>query len=271
MIDSVVEAFKAFLLPGSLSFLLLLGTLATILIFTGGRWGRIGRRAMAALFALYWFLALPFVSSALVWALDHGYQPIQTGAEAEGSQAIVVLGGGAATYAASGARLSQLSDASSLRTLEGARLYHLLGPQSVIVSGGPSGPTSEPESDVLRRAMLQLGIPADRIVEERTSGNTYEQAINLSGVLSGLGVTRFVLVTSGVHMPRAMSVFRHAGLDPIPSPAPEQSEADRGSGQSLLPSLEALRTSQAAIREDLGLLYYGLRGWLSPPAEVNTP
>lgn len=264
MIDALVELFKAYLLPGSLSFFLLAGTAAAGLLLMRGRWRKIGRWGLVTLIALYWLMALPFVSSALVWALSHGYQSIQTRSEAEGSQALIVLGGGAVTYEESGARLSVLSDASVLRALEAARLYRLLDPRWVVVSGGPSGPTSEAESVVLKRAMIQLGVPPGRILEEDRSGNTYEEAVNLRGLLAAYEIKHFVMVTSEVHMPRAMGVFRHAGLDPIPSPAPEQSDANHGAVGGFLPSLDALRTSQVAVREILGLAYYGMRGWLSP-------
>jgi uncharacterized SAM-binding protein YcdF (DUF218 family) len=271
MIDSLVEVFKAYLLPGSLSFLLLAGTLAAVLLLMKGRWRKMGRWGLVSLIVLYWAMALPFVSRALVWGLSHNYQAIQTRTEAKGSQAVVVLGGGAVTYEESGARLSALSDASALRALEGARLYKLLDPQWVVVSGGPSGPTSEAESAVLKRAMIQLGIPPELILQEGESGNTYEQAVNLRRLMADHGIKRFVMVTSGVHMPRAMGVFRHAGLDPIPSPAPEHSDTNRGGTRGILPSIDALRTSQVAMREMLGLAYYGVRGWLRPAAPGSAP
>lgn len=269
MIDWLVESFKAYLLPGSLSFLLLSGTAFAALIFAGDRWRNIGRWGLVSLVIMYWLLSLPFVSSALVWGLAHDYQGLQTAAEAEDSQAIIVLGGGTATYEASGARLSTLSDASALRALEGERLYRLLDPKWVVVSGGPSRPTAEAESAVLKRAMVELGIPGDRILEESDSGNTYEQAVFLRRLLEPRHIQRFVLVTSGVHMARAMGVFRHAGLDPVPSPAQEMSDPGGEERARVLPSLDSLHTSQAALREILGLIYYAVRGWLAPsPSSV---
>jgi uncharacterized SAM-binding protein YcdF (DUF218 family) len=270
-LSSLVETFKAYLLPGSLSLLLLLASLGTILLFARTRWSRIGRWGLAAVLALYWLMALPFVAHSLSWTLGRGYRSIQSPSEAQGSQALVILGGGAATYEEAGAALSSMSDASALRALEGARLYRLLDPPWVIVSGGPSGPRAEPESAILRRAMIQLGVPSDRILEEATSGNTYEQAVNVRVLLLSHSIHRFVLVTSMVHMPRAVGVFRHVGLSPIPSPAPDQSETPRPGLQSALPSLDALHTSQGAMREVLGLIYYGVRGWLSPAVLEGAP
>lgn len=264
MIDPLVEAFKAYLLPGSLSFLLLTATVFTILLLTGERAQKFGRWGLVSIVVVYWLLALPGVARALTWTLERDEQPIRSVSEARGSQVVIVLGGGTATYDETGVKLSTLSDASALRALEAARLYHLLNPMWVIASGGPSGPTAEAESLVLKRALVQLGVPADRILEESNSGNTYEQAVFLRRILGAHGVTRFVLVTSGVHMPRAMAVFRHAGLNPIPSPAPDSTDAGSGQIQGLLPSLDALHQSQLAIREILGLAYYGVRGWLRP-------
>jgi uncharacterized SAM-binding protein YcdF (DUF218 family) len=264
MLDFLAEVVKAYLLPGSLSLLLVLGTLGVVLLFLGDRWMRIGRWTLVSLFAAYWLMALPFLSNALVWPLGHSYAPIRTSGAAEGIRAVIVLGGGAATYAESGVELSTLSDASALRALEGVRLYKLLKPEWMVVSGGSSGPRAEPESVILRRSLIQLGVPAERILEEGTSGNTYEQAVNLRDLLTEHGIGRFVLVTSLVHMPRAVGVFRHAGLDPIPSPAPVHSKVPQTWLSGFLPSLDALRTSQVAMREYAGLLYYAARGWLVP-------
>jgi uncharacterized SAM-binding protein YcdF (DUF218 family) len=264
MIDALAETFKAYLLPGSLSLLLILTTVGAALLFLDGRWRKVGQWGLATLVVVYWLLATPVISNFLVWTLSHGYAAIEMRSEADTVQAIVVLGGGAVTYDEAGARLSTLSDASALRALEGIRLYRLLNPNWMVVSGGPSGVRAEPESDVMRQALINLGIPPERILEESTSGNTYEQAINLRRLLGNQSIQRFVLVTSEVHMPRAMAVFRHAGLDPIPSPAPEAATGHSSGVRLVLPSLDALRTSQSALREVLGLVYYGLRGWLTP-------
>lgn len=264
MIEVLAEVFKAYLLPGSLSFLLLAVSVGVVLLFLRGRSSNLGRIWLAGVAIGYWLLASPWAARALVWSLSHGYQAISSPNASPSPGAIVVLGGGSVTNTEDGRRLSALSDASALRALEGARLYQLLGAEWVVTSGGPSARGAEPESSILAHAMVELGVPADRILEEPDSDNTYAQAVNLKGLLASRGIDRFVLVTSGVHMPRAMGVFRHVGLEPTASPAPESSSPGAGGWQAILPSVRALETSQAAVREMLGLTYYCARGWLQP-------
>ena len=103
--------------------------------------------------------------------------------------------------------------------LEGARVYHLLDGPTVIASGGivVPGIQLEPEADIIARELERLGVPHDHIVLDSSSVNTHEQSLRME-TLVGHG-TRMVLVTTPMHMPRAVALFRARGLDVVPSPS----------------------------------------------------
>jgi uncharacterized SAM-binding protein YcdF (DUF218 family) len=76
-------------------------------------------------------------------------------------------------------------------------------------------------------------------------------------------VKRVLLVTSALHMERALAVFRSSGLDPIPAPTDYRvTVPERRSPAEWLPAPDALSATHAALWERAGLLAYRLRGWV---------
>ncbi len=71
---------------------------------------------------------------------------------------------------------------------------------------------------------------------------------------------RWLLVTSGYHMPRAIGVFRRAGFEVEPFPVDWRT---RGSVDALRPFMsvgDGLRRTDTAVREWVGLFVYWLTG-----------
>lgn len=262
--DLPVEFLKAYLIPGSESFLLLGLVIGVMLLYISPATRKWGGGVLAGLAALYLLMSIPTVAGAFERALIDGSQPIREASEAAGLETIVVLSGGSVTYRARGGEINELSDSTSLRVLEAARLYKLFADAQVVASGGAEAVvgTLTPESVPMLEELVAAGVPADRIWLESHSGSTREQAENLARLLEAHGVERFVLVTSPIHMRRALASMRAAGLDPIPSPSAQHSEGHIVTGGGLLPHPAALDASHAAMREALALVYYRLQGWI---------
>jgi uncharacterized SAM-binding protein YcdF (DUF218 family) len=71
--------------------------------------------------------------------------------------------------------------------------------------------TSMTEADRAKVFFDSMGVPANRVIYESASTNTYQNAV-LSATLPGVNPTRpWLLLTSASHMPRAMASFRQAG------------------------------------------------------------
>ena len=262
--ELIAEFFKEMLIPGSTMFLMVGLIIGVILLFIGWRTEKWGKRWLLFLTILYLLLSVPLVASLLERGLSSGYEPIDTAAEIADMEAIVILGGGGASFRAGDLEVNTLSNASALRAMEGARLYQLLDDPLVIVSGGtnPKAGLLTPESIPMRDTLIELGVPGERILLESDSFNTHDQALNVPVILVEEGIEHFLLVTSPSHMRRAYFTFLDQGLEPIPAISAQQSETSSFSSRSILPDRKALAVSQSALREWIGLIYYTLRGWI---------
>ncbi|OGL62734.1 MAG: hypothetical protein A3J27_14300 [Candidatus Tectomicrobia bacterium RIFCSPLOWO2_12_FULL_69_37] len=214
--------------------------------------------------ALLAALSFHAVSDPMVAALEQRYPPLldplkpaySDGREGEPVRWVFVLSGGQHKDP----RLpptSHLSDTSLVRLAEGIRLQRLLPGSRLILSGGStSGPPSEAETmaDVARH----LGVNPSLIVLEPETLDTESQA---RAAPRFVGKDRFILVTSAVHMPRSIALFRGQGLRPIPAPT-DHSVVPRASlgPRDFFPSTAALGGSETVVYERVGYLWAWLRG-----------
>lgn len=113
-----------------------------------------------------------------------------------------------------------------------------------------------------------VGLPPNVIVTETKSENTHDHAVNLCPFLQEQQMGRVLLVTSAMHMPRSVAVFRRVcpTIEFVPAPtdfrAPfAPSAAWYRRGVALLPTPRSLLDFSDAAHEFLGMLYYRLRGW----------
>jgi vancomycin permeability regulator SanA len=101
--------------------------------------------------------------------------------------------------------------ASRLRTA--LSLYQAGKARWLLVSG------FEEEPVVMRRWLLQQGVPRSAIVADYGARRTYD---SLQRAASVYGLHRLVVVTSDFHLPRALWLAAHLGLDAEGVPAPSQ-------------------------------------------------
>jgi uncharacterized SAM-binding protein YcdF (DUF218 family) len=159
------------------------------------------------------------------------------------------------------------------RIFYGAQLYREGKAPVVIASGGRiewrgGGPS---ESADMAQILEVLGVPPTAILQDPTSLNTYQNAVNVQQILEERELDRILLVTSAMHMPRSLAIFQHLGIDAIPAPTDflvTQQELDepnsswQGTLLGLLPDSERLDMTTRALKEYLGTVIYRLRGWL---------
>jgi uncharacterized SAM-binding protein YcdF (DUF218 family) len=143
---------------------------------------------------------------------------------------------------------SQLGAVTLTRVIEGVRILKQLPDAVLVLSGG--GPPGFPESALMEKMVVALGVEPHRIFRESESRSTYEEAVLMKPVLQS---QPFILVTSARHMPRAMAIFMKQELSPIPAPV----------GHSVNPSIGASwvdfipRFSHAARLNDTLYEYLG--------------
>ena len=261
VIFSFISFIKDTMRPSSPSVLLVLVTLllAASRVPRCGRWAK---RLLAGMLLGYWVLACPLTVRWLAAMTTGGYRPV-TAVDVAGAEAVVVLGGGSLNIYDDERQLAVTTLGTGLRVLEGARVFHLAGAPVVVVSGGVTDRHKDlaPESEAMGRALRDLGVPADRIIYESASKTTHEQAMLMGGVLRSQSASRFVLVTSPLHMRRAERVFKKQGLHPVPAVA-HLGMDDATGVRALLPSDAALLVGEAVVYEWAALAYYWGHGWL---------
>jgi len=203
---------------------------------------RLGRvLAWAGVLALL-ALSLPVVSYALLRVAESS--PAYDFAQANGAQAIVVLGGGVRRAAPEygGDTLGRL-------TLERVRYGAWVARRTrlpVLVTGGVVyGGAAEA---VLMKQALEKEFGIEVRWVEAGSRNTHENAVNSAKILRQAGVDSVILVAHSFDMRRAKAEFAAAGLKVIPAPTGIP-VATYDNPLELLPSVGALQGSYYALYE----------------------
>jgi uncharacterized SAM-binding protein YcdF (DUF218 family) len=132
----------------------------------------------------------------------------------------------------------------------------------VIFSGGSEALTLGPsEAAVARQLFVSFGIDPSRIVTEDQSRNTVENAQFTLRTIQPSSQSKWILVTSAFHMPRAMGTFRQAGFEVIAFPAGWRTHGWRDFFWPEISVTENLRRVDIATREWVGLIMYKLLGY----------
>lgn len=250
-------------------FVFPLGLIALLLVLALV-WRRARRLAIALALIILWVGSSRYVAYALVRSLETRYPPPAAMPQAD---AIVVLGGG--TRGSDPPRpMTEVNEAGD-RLLYGAKLYHDGAAEVILVTGGsiewltPEG--VGPEANDMSAIMNLLGVPREAVWLEARSRNTYENALYSREMLDEAGMNVIILVTSAMHMPRSVPLFEAQGLRVIPAPTDflvsdaEWRHLWRGGPTvtiiNLMPNVEYLTYTTRVLKEYIGLLVYGLRGW----------
>jgi uncharacterized SAM-binding protein YcdF (DUF218 family) len=256
----MVDLVKQLLIPGSITFFILALLPGIALLFRKG--GRLGRAWITGLVLFYWAASTPALAVWMLRATTRDYPRPDAQLSKNGVGAIVVLGAGGFHYQSGDESMSVPTRDAGLRVLEAARLFRLMDRPWVVPSGGFTF-DGVSEAEMMGAALRGLGVPPDRLVLERDAMTTREHAIYVPPLLKARAVRRFVLVTSATHMPRALGVFRAAGLDPIPATPELFAEYDQWSRvERWLPSKTALAVSESMCYAGIGTIYYRRRGWI---------
>ncbi len=142
---------------------------------------------------------------------------------------------------------SELDPTGVVRLAEGVRIYRL-NPGSKLIFTGYHGDQTKSYTEQIKELALGLGVPEADILAFTGPKDTAEEA---QLIAENFADTSLVLVTSASHMPRAMGLFRRAGLNPIPAPT---NHLTRPVGSFwLFPDADTLSPSQAWWYEQLGL------------------
>lgn len=225
---------------------------------------RLARVALIIAILVFCFFSCPITSNWLVHTLEDRFadRSILTAPTVE---AVVVLGG--SIRLPNGVHPSSGITDTSDRLLVATRLYRAGKAPFVVVSGGDNALVSDPsqknESDEMRALLEEWGVPNSAILVDGASINTHENALFTRRILAPKSIDHIMLVTSAMHMPRAVGSFRKVGFDVDAAPADFRSGWSDPKGVfAWVPSPGALVNSTELIHEWVGLVVYKLCGWI---------
>jgi uncharacterized SAM-binding protein YcdF (DUF218 family) len=215
------------------------------------------RWALAALAAWAWIFTVPALANALIAHVERDYPPVQPAPGAKPG-VIVVLAGGH-TRPAAGPRIA-LDRHSWERARAGVRLWQTIGGTLLFVG---SGVPDDPELSVaaaMADVARGLGVPADAVRVETRSRDTHENLLLSRETLARADGAAW-LVTSALHMPRAMAVAERLGLRLRAYPC--DWSAQHLGWVAWLPNNGAPEMYADALHELIGLAWYRMRGYAS--------
>lgn len=235
---------------------LFLAALGVALLFT--RFAKTGRAAAAV--GTVALLAMSFSPLGIFLALpleDRFHRP----ADAAPPDGIVVLGGSFDEYLSMARGGVAFNDAAE-RLTAAVELSRRFPDARIVFSGGTAALRGSPysEAEVAGRFFREMGVDPQRLTLEDASRNTWENAVFTRDLVRPKPGERWLLVTSAMHMPRAVGIFRQVGFPLIAYPV-DYRTSGRWSDLSLHKNApEMLKLVDFAAHEWIGLVVYRLTG-----------
>ena len=236
-----------------------------VLLVTVALRGKPTRRSAGVLAGLCLILNFFGGTPASAWLLARLERPSVGSATRipRGVDAIVVLGGShiASKVEPAGFKVNSAFD----RVTTGLVLVDQ-GLSTNLVLGGGSGAGGVErlhDGEALQPWLKQRVGSGVRIHVLRSSLTTREEAVHLAELARAQGWQRIALVTSGSHLPRATAVFRGQGIEvePVGCAFEGLARLDSPKRWSVIPNTGDLRLAGMWMHEQIGSLYYRLRGW----------
>jgi uncharacterized SAM-binding protein YcdF (DUF218 family) len=181
---------------------------------------------------------------------------------------VIVLGGHTGSGVISESR-NQPQQSSAADRLTKGMMIHQAHPGSIIIFSGFSGKlkhTGWSEGEIIKRLIAEMNVGARKdgsessqdIIYETTSRNTYENAVYSLEMAVPQPGSRWILVTSAWHMPRAMGAFRAAGWPEItPYPTDYQTAVFNDKFFNLK---EGTNAARLWLKEYAGFIAYWITG-----------
>lgn len=234
-------------------WLLILGTL---LLMT--RWWRKGRVVIVCVAVLVVLIGMSPLPVRMAATLEDRFpRPSPIPSPVVGA----ILLGGSFDRPISAERAVVSYNVACSRIIEFAQLAHQQPTLRLIFTGGGipiSGVQSE--ADLLKKVYQEMGLDTSRILFEGQSKDTLENARLTFQLVNPKKEEVWLLVTSAIHMPRAIGLFRKAGWNVIAYPVDYHTKP---SDHHLFMHSDLLRGLMAwryASREHLGMLKNYLSG-----------
>ncbi len=242
------------LLPGTVHLLVLL-LVASVMASRRRPQSRGVRIALGALVAWTWIFSTPGIANSWLTHLE-GEPRTQASPVRDARTLIVVLASGEVSNRG-GSLAARLDAPGMARLAAGVALWRHTGGRLAVVGG-----MDTPGQSLARTMSTQAqswGVPEEAIDIYEGSSRTYED-LQLLVPVARVHEGPAWLVTSAMHMPRAMAVSEHLGLRLQPYPC-DYRQFTQINWAAWFPNAAAPALFAEVLHEEVGLLYYRLRRW----------
>lgn len=238
------------------AFLLPPGIFIVILLFSG-LWFLFKKNWKAGIIncltgIFIWLFSISPVADAMLGGLESDFKI----PENPHGDVIILLGGGVYDKVPDLSGVGAPTEEMIGRLVTAVRLQKRLN-VPVIVSGGAVFKGRKAEAPIAKRFIVDLGVPANRVIIEDKSRDTIENAKYTVEICKKFGYKKPLLVTSASHMRRAVMSFEKVNMDVIPFPSNFKTWKDKKYiWRDYLPYAYDLKMTYSAMHEYLGSLVY---------------
>lgn len=210
---------------------------------------------------LYIFVSNGYIVSKIISWYETPLTPIAT----ISSYDIGIILGGASRIVESDSNRLFLGPSGD-RIVQAVQLYKLGKVKKILFSGGAGNLTGKkiPEAVMVQKYFLQIGIPNEDMIFEQKSRNTYENAIFTKQIMADSQwiSKKCLLITSSLHMPRSMAIFKKQGIavtafsiDQLYDPAYREIDF------YIAPKAESIQMLENLLHELIGFITYKIMGY----------
>ena len=254
MFFAVSKIFAFLLIPSNI----LIGLVIVGAMLLHTRFSRVGRRLVVFGVAFLILIGLSPIGLILQGILENRFP---AWSETRGAPTGFIVLGGALDPDMSVARRTPVLDGSAERLTIVAELARRYPSARFVFSGGNGGLLGgAAEADHVVPLLESFGVAKDRVAVESRARNTAENAEFSKALATPKSDERWVVVTTGTHMPRTIGAFRAVGFGVDAYPVDWRTSGTRGSFGLHVAFISGLGAFDAAMREFLGLFVYRLTG-----------
>ncbi|MGJ0392587.1 MAG: YdcF family protein [Methylocystis sp.] len=249
------KIFEFFATPTNLA--LFIGALGVTLTVT--RYRRTGCALSTGAIVLLLLMGFSPLAGLLAVPLETRFPPLA--GDAPAPDGIIVLGGSVDENLSGVLNRVTLSEAAERLTAPIA-LKREYPAARLVFTGGTSALRGSPytEAETVRKFWREVGLDRGDVLYEDKSRNTFENAVFTRDLVQPKPGERWLLVTSAMHMPRSIGIFRKAGFPVIAYPVDYRTTGEIQFVGMPRHASRSLSLLEFAAHEWVGLLAYRLTG-----------
>ncbi|MEA2088649.1 MAG: YdcF family protein [Patescibacteria group bacterium] len=104
------------------------------------------------------------------------------------------------------------ADGSMIRVIAGHYLYKENIDNLIITSGGKGQykniPGAPNISEVIKKELISLGVPNQKIIEEKNSNNTWQQLKEIKKIIHNNNIKQTIIISNKYHLPRITAMIK---------------------------------------------------------------